>query len=111
MSTTFYTNEFWVESVTIAELTGYSQDIQFRDLDGTLTNTLTTLKRYDTSNPADTGTDISSKGSIATNVLTLSGLFTNVETPAAGTYRIDMVVTGQGGSPVRERNMLVTVNA
>lgn len=75
---TISANEIVPMTVTVEELTTASG------------NTIVSAKRFDTTNSNDTGTDISAKVSITTNVVALANIWVNTDTPTAGSYRIQI---------------------
>ena len=94
---TISANEIVPMTVTVEELTTATG------------NTIVTAKRFDTTNINDTGTDISSEVSITTNVVALANIWTNLDTPAAGSYRIQVISESADLTQKVEFNGLITV--
>ena len=69
------------------------------------TNVITSALRFDTSNPVDTGVDISTKIAKSTNVLQVQNIWLGSETPKEGTYRIRILFSTANSSTKAEVNI------
>lgn len=105
-----YVNERKLEDITVNEIV--PRTIIFEEIPVQASNTITTCKRYDRSDSDDTGTDISAKISVTsnTNRAVLANIWLDVETPAAGSYRVQIVMRDSTGTEQKQEvNLLQKV--
>ena len=85
-----YVNEARISRLSTVEIEPFT--IQFDDLDDSAVNVLVSAKRFNTATASDAGTDISTKVSISGNEVSVVNIWLGADTPAAGNYRIQVVV-------------------
>jgi len=105
-----FVNERKLQDITINEIVPVT--IIFEEIPIQASNTITICKRYDRSNTADTGTDISAKVSVTsnTNQAVLADIWLDAETETAGSYRVQVVMRDATGTEQKQEvNLLIKV--
>lgn len=103
-----YVNLFQLPTYSASEIAG-PFTVTVEELETTTGNTIVTAKRFDTTNQSDPGTDISTKVTIGTNVVSIENIWASGDTPTAGSYRVQVVSQTADGTQKQEINGLITI--
>lgn len=105
-----YVNVFQLPTYSTNEIAG-PFTITIEELTTSSGNTIVSAKRFDTSNPSDTGTSIAANVSILdTNRTKITDIWAGAESRLAGDYRIQVVAQDSTGTAQKqEYNGLITI--
>lgn len=95
------------DTISIREIIPFS--VTMNDLTTAADNAIASALRYDLSNPADAGTDISSKVAIATNVVSVNNVWAAGDTATPGTYLLRIVARNAASTIKQEVNIIQKV--
>lgn len=105
-----YINQITLPNIGIEEIVPWT--FIFDEIPVQSGNTVDECRRFDTSNTADTGTDISANASVVsgTNQVLLTNMWLVGDTPAVGTYRIQVRLRDATGTiQEQEGNFIIKV--
>ena len=105
-----YINQIKAPNIGVEEIVPIT--ITFEEIPVQSGNTVDECKRFDLSDPADTGVDISSNASVisGTNQMVVSNIWLDTDTPAVGKYRLQARMRdGTGTVQEQEANIIIKV--